>query len=102
MPVHHAPGLTLEGHGRVRAYGGGAHVCLHCRFHLLKPEYIHHRIKQLQKSYRLRIVLCYVDVEDVVEALSTVRKFCAAYRNRLFCVLSSKLESHHRQMLTGC
>ena len=43
------------------------------RFHLLKPEYIYHRIKQLHKSYNLRIILCYVDVDDVVEALGQVR-----------------------------
>ena len=43
-----------------------------CRFHLLKPEYIYHRIKQLQKSFQLRIILCYVDVDDVVEALGQV------------------------------
>lgn len=42
------------------------------RFHLLKPEYVHHRIKQLQRGYRLRIILCHVDVDDVVEPLSQV------------------------------
>lgn len=44
-----------------------------CRFHLLKPEYVHHRIKQLQRGYRLRIILCHVDIEDVVESLSQVQ-----------------------------
>jgi DNA excision repair protein ERCC-1 len=42
------------------------------RFHLLKPEYVHHRIKQMQRGYRLRIILCHVDIEDVVESLNQV------------------------------
>lgn len=43
-----------------------------CRFHLLKPEYVHHRIKQLQRGYRLRVVLVHVDIVDTIDALSQV------------------------------
>ena len=42
------------------------------RYHLLKPEYIHARIKELQRSFRLRIILCHVDTEDAVEPLAQV------------------------------
>ncbi len=55
-----------------------------CRFHLLKPEYIYHRIKQLQKSFQLRIILCYVDVDDVVEALGQV-SYANAGPKQSFC-----------------
>ncbi len=43
------------------------------RYHLLKPEYIHHRIRELQRSFRMRIILCHVDTEDAVEPLAQVR-----------------------------
>jgi hypothetical protein len=45
----------------------------YCRYHLLKPEYIHHRIKELQRSFRLRLILCHVDTDDAVEPLAQVR-----------------------------
>lgn len=44
----------------------------HCRYHLLRPEYIHQRIKELQRSYRLRIIMCHVDTDDAVEPLAQV------------------------------
>ena len=40
---------------------------------MLKPDYIHQRIRELQRSFRLRIVLCHVDTEDAVEPLAQVR-----------------------------
>ena len=46
---------------------------MYCRSHLLKPEYIHHRIKELQRSFRLRLILCHVDTDDAVEPLAQVR-----------------------------
>ncbi|DBA91926.1 TPA: hypothetical protein ACH3X2_003828 [Trebouxia sp. C0005] len=49
-------------------------VFLSLRFHLLKPEYVHHRIKELQRSFRLRLLICHIDVEDVVEPLAQVIK----------------------------
>lgn len=48
-----------------------------CRYHLLKPEYIHHRIRELQRSFRLRIILCHVDTEDAVEPLAQASWFCS-------------------------
>lgn len=32
------------------------------RYHLLHPDYLYFRIRELLKSFRLRIVLCFVDV----------------------------------------
>ena len=56
-----------------------------CRFHLLKPEYVHHRIKELQRSYRLRLLVCHIDVEDVVEPLGQVIKAALLNEVTLIC-----------------
>lgn len=61
----------------------------HCRYHLLKPEYIHGRIKSLQRSYRLRIVLCHVDTEDAVEPLAQVRILETRSQKLVHCVRST-------------
>ena len=77
-----------------------------CRFHLLKPEYVHHRIKQLQRIYRLRIILCHVDVDDVVEPLSQVRLVRPATSvSNVLCdstawPLPGMLQLQHRRLLT--
>lgn len=65
----------------------GLCVCVHacCRFHLLKPEYVHHRIKELQRSFRLRLLVCHIDVEDVVEPLAQVIKAALLNEVTLIC-----------------
>lgn len=62
-------------------------MCVHacCRFHLLKPEYVHHRIKELQRSFRLRLLICHIDVEDVVEPLAQVIKAALLNEVTLIC-----------------
>ncbi|KAH9608054.1 hypothetical protein KSS87_021387, partial [Heliosperma pusillum] len=35
---------------------------LSLRYHLLHPDYLYFRIRELQKNFRLRVVLCHVDV----------------------------------------
>ena len=55
------------------------------RFHLLKPEYVHHRIKELQRSFRLRLLVCHIDVEDVVEPLGQVIKAALLNEVTLIC-----------------
>lgn len=32
------------------------------RYHLLHPDYLYYRIRELQKNFKLRVVLCHVDV----------------------------------------
>ncbi|KAL0022461.1 hypothetical protein WJX79_003813 [Trebouxia sp. C0005] len=60
-------------------------VFLSLRFHLLKPEYVHHRIKELQRSFRLRLLICHIDVEDVVEPLAQVIKAALLNEVTLIC-----------------
>ncbi|XP_050886231.1 DNA excision repair protein ERCC-1 isoform X3 [Lathyrus oleraceus] len=35
---------------------------LSLRYHLLHPDYLYYRIRELQKNFKLRVVLCHVDV----------------------------------------
>ena len=63
------------------------------RFHLLKPEYIHQRIRELQRSFRLRVLLCYVDVDDVVEPLAQVIKAALLNDCTLICGWSPEVRS---------
>lgn len=67
------------------------------RFHLLKPEYVHHRIKELQRSFRLRLLICHIDVEDVVEPLAQVIKAALLNEVTFICGWSPevRVESMH-------
>ncbi|XP_010548763.1 PREDICTED: DNA excision repair protein ERCC-1 [Tarenaya hassleriana] len=47
---------------------------LSLRYHLLHPDYLYYRIRELQKNFKLRVVLCHIDVEDVVKPLLEVTK----------------------------
>lgn len=74
-------------------YQMGATACalfLSLRFHLLKPEYVHHRIKQLQRAFRLRVILCLVDIEDVVDALNQVTRAALLNECTLICAFSAQ------------
>lgn len=61
---------------------------LSLRYHLLHPDYLYFRIRELQKSYRLRVVLCHVDVEDVIKPLHDVTKTALLNDCTLFCAWS--------------
>ncbi len=58
------------------------------RYHLLKPQYIYGRIKELQRAYRLRVLLCHVDVDDAVDPLAQVTKAALLNDCTLFCAWS--------------
>ncbi|MCO5608240.1 hypothetical protein L7F22_062446 [Adiantum nelumboides] len=61
---------------------------LSLRYHLLHPDYLYFRIRELLKSFRLRIVLCFVDVEDVVKPLHEVTKTALLHDCTLLCAWS--------------
>lgn len=63
---------------------------LSLRYHLLHPDYVYFRIRELQKSFRLRVVLCYVDVEDVVKPLHEVTKTALLHDCSLLCAWSQE------------
>ena len=58
-------------------YQMGSQTCclfLSLRYHQLKPHYIYARMEPLQRDYRLRILLCYVDSEDCTKTLVDLHK----------------------------
>lgn len=58
---------------------------LSLRYHLLHPDYLYHRIRELQKSFKLRVVLCHVDVEDVIKPLLEVTRTALLHDCTLLC-----------------
>ncbi|XP_020583738.1 DNA excision repair protein ERCC-1 isoform X2 [Phalaenopsis equestris] len=55
------------------------------RYHLLHPEYLYYRIRELQKVFKLRVILCHIDVEDVVKPLLEVTKTAMFHDCSLLC-----------------
>jgi len=51
-------------------------IFLSLRYHQLHPNYIHDRLKQLGKSYDLRVMLVQVDVKDPQILLKDLAKMC--------------------------
>nr|GMD37549.1 DNA excision repair protein ERCC-1 [Ipomoea batatas] len=69
----------------------GQNACalyLSLRYHLLHPDYLYFRIRELQKNFRLRVVLCHVDVEDVVKPLLEVTRTALLHDCTLLCAWS--------------
>ncbi|KAK7269304.1 hypothetical protein RIF29_22027 [Crotalaria pallida] len=58
------------------------------RYHLLHPDYLYYRIRELQKNFKLRVVLCHVDVEDVMKPLLEVTKTSMLHDCTLLCAWS--------------
>jgi DNA excision repair protein ERCC-1 len=68
------------------------------RYHLLHPSYLFRRMKDLREfkehqiNYKLKIVLCQVDIEDTVQTLLELNKLC--FTNRFTLILAwSPLEA---------
>uniref|UniRef100_A0A1J3IP01 DNA excision repair protein ERCC-1 n=1 Tax=Noccaea caerulescens TaxID=107243 RepID=A0A1J3IP01_NOCCA len=61
---------------------------LSLRYHLLHPDYLYFRIRELQKNFKLRLVLCHVDVEDSVKPLLEVTKTALLHDCTLLCAWS--------------
>jgi DNA excision repair protein ERCC-1 len=58
------------------------------RYHLLHPDYLYFRIRELQKGFRLRVILCHVDLEDVIKPLHEVIKTALLHDCSLLCAWS--------------
>ncbi|XP_042014039.1 DNA excision repair protein ERCC-1-like isoform X1 [Salvia splendens] len=65
-----------------------SHVLFSLRYHLLHPDYLYFRIRELQKNFKLRVVLCHVDVEDVAKPLLEVTKTALLHDCTLLCAWS--------------
>jgi len=55
------------------------------RYHLLHPDYLYYRIRELQKNFRLRVILCHIDVEDVVKPLHEITRTALLHDCTLLC-----------------
>uniref|UniRef100_A0A1D1ZHX7 DNA excision repair protein ERCC-1 n=1 Tax=Anthurium amnicola TaxID=1678845 RepID=A0A1D1ZHX7_9ARAE len=55
------------------------------RYHLLHPDYVYYRIRELQKNFKLRVVLCHIDVEDVAKPLLEVTRTALLHDCSLLC-----------------
>lgn len=49
---------------------------LSVRYHNLKPDYIHERLKELGKNYELRVLLLLVDIKESQNALKHLTRVC--------------------------
>ncbi|PWZ57113.1 hypothetical protein Zm00014a_008900 [Zea mays] len=55
------------------------------RYHLLHPDYLYYRIREMQKNFRLRVILCHVDVEDVIKPLHEITRTALLHDCTLLC-----------------
>ncbi|KAK8964005.1 DNA excision repair protein ERCC-1 [Platanthera guangdongensis] len=55
------------------------------RYHLLHPDYLYYRIKELQKNFKLHIILCHIDVEDAVKPLLEITRTSIFHDCTLLC-----------------
>ena len=62
---------------------------LSMRYHLLHPEYIHTRTRELLRSFALRILLVHVDLEDVHAPLQDITCIAMHSRFTLVCCFST-------------
>lgn len=63
---------------------------LSVRYHNLKPDYIHERLKQLGKNYELRVLLVHVDVKESQNALKHLTRVCLLANLTLMLAWSSE------------
>eukprot|EP00657_Telonema_sp_P-1_P008346 TRINITY_DN29333_c0_g1_i1.p1 TRINITY_DN29333_c0_g1~~TRINITY_DN29333_c0_g1_i1.p1 ORF type:complete len:230 (+),score=22.92 TRINITY_DN29333_c0_g1_i1:184-873(+) len=71
---------------------------LSMQYHLLHPEYIDSRIKQVERHYTVRVMLCSVDVENSDEVLEGLMKL--AYDNQFTLLLVWSAEEGGRYLET--
>ncbi|KAK9218996.1 hypothetical protein WN943_007635 [Citrus x changshan-huyou] len=69
---------------------------LSLRYHLLHPDYLYHRIRELQKNFMLRFVLCHVDVEECGCYLETIK----VYENKQADLIQGQLDTDYLSQLT--
>lgn len=60
------------------------------RYHIVTPNYIYNRVKQLGKLYELRILLLQMDVRDPHSVLNELTKMCLAADITLMLAWSSE------------
>ena len=59
---------------------------LSIKYHILHPQYLFRRLKELGKSYTTRILILHVDMDDNIQALEEINKIC--FMNNLTLLLA--------------
>jgi DNA excision repair protein ERCC-1 len=65
-------------------------VFLSLRYHNLHPEYIHGRIRELGRLYKLRVLLVQVDIKSAQHPLSELAKVCVMHGYTLMACNSAR------------
>ena len=68
-------------------------IFLSVRYHLLNPNYIHERLKEVGSGYELRVLLTQVDVKDPHHALRQLMRIRFGFG--LLCALDKMLNSSY-------
>jgi len=63
---------------------------LSLRYHLLHPTYIGTRVQQLKNSFRLRVLMCLVDIEDSTKPLQELAVFAIRFDLTLILAWSNE------------
>ena len=71
---------------------------LSIRYHNLHPQYIHRRIAELKSDFTFRMLLCYVDIQDVDNAVLFLNDLCC--QNNLTLILAWSEEEAARYLET--
>lgn len=58
---------------------------------MLHPEYILYRMKELQRAYRLTVLLVHVDVDDAVRPLGDITRAAVHADCTLVCAWSAEV-----------
>eukprot|EP00164_Ancoracysta_twista_P008498 GFYU01012316.1.p1 GENE.GFYU01012316.1~~GFYU01012316.1.p1 ORF type:complete len:431 (-),score=36.24 GFYU01012316.1:270-1427(-) len=78
--------------------GGVCALYLSLRFHLLNKDYLFQRIRELQRDFRIRLVICLVDVADSVQPIQTITK--TTFMNNCTLLLAWSLPEAARYLET--
>ena len=62
-----------------------AMLFLSLKYHLLHPGYIHFRLREMQRAFRVRVLLVHVDVDDPAKPLGAVSKVALLSDFTLMC-----------------
>ncbi|SPQ96083.1 unnamed protein product (mitochondrion) [Plasmodiophora brassicae] len=90
-PVQVDPNVILFVDHILCDYQVGQSACilfLSARYHVLTPEYIHSRMSALRQSYRVRILLLLVDVEDSAGPIEDLTRLSFINKWTIICSFS--------------
>ncbi|XP_026402037.1 DNA excision repair protein ERCC-1-like isoform X2 [Papaver somniferum] len=73
---------------------------LSVRYHLLHPDYLYFRIRELQKNFKLRVILCHVDVFCSLEECGRYLETIKVYENKPADILQGQTDTDYLSRLS--